>query len=215
MFLLVGKFIVGKIPYLKSRLLVNCKWSPRVVALDNYCSVGHSRFVTRQRVRRFECGVCETVLESFFKPWLLVHVPCSRDIPCGQPSSTTSLTQAVATLVTHSSVDGVATFPRIGTRSEERHFTTMSIRQVIVNLVLFARLLEISVIVRTEQSHLVLHAHTIEIAAVTVGVVHFHTSKEVHDVVIVVNIVIACCGTEVPAVHLVLCLAIETTIGQY
>ena len=91
----------------------------------------------------------------------------------------------------------------------------MSVRQVIVNFVLLARLLEISVIVRAEQSHLVLHAHAIEIAAVTVGVVHFHTSKEVHDVVIVVNIVIACSGTEVPAVHLVLCLAIETTIGQY
>ena len=32
--------------------------------------------------------------------------------------------------------------------------------------------------------------------------------------VVGIHIIIACCGTEVPAVHLVLCLAIETTIGQ-
>ena len=54
-----------------------------------------------------------------------------------------------------------------------------------------------------------------EEGAATLKVVHLHTSEEINDMVFVIYVIVVGSGTEVPTVHSVFCLAIETTHRQY
>ena len=53
----------------------------------------------------------QDVFEGVVKPRLLMGIPCTRDVPCRQPTCFEATTQLVATLVTYGWGDGVAVLP--------------------------------------------------------------------------------------------------------
>ena len=61
-------------------------------------------------------------------------------------------------------------------------------------------------------THAILHTYALKIALCTDGVIDFHTTIEVEDMLLIEDIIVTCCCTEVPAVHAVLGLIIETTL---
>ena len=109
--LFVGQVFVGEAVDDQTRLLVGGVAAPDVVAADDGAGVGHGRLVTGERVAGLQCGVGECGAELVSEPGLLVDVPCTRHVPCGQPACAGRFTEAVATLVAHSSVQGVTTLP--------------------------------------------------------------------------------------------------------
>src|SRR3712207_7092789 len=96
--------------------------------------------------------------------------------------------------------------------AEERYVTVIRIGKFVVFAILLYQLLEEMIIIRTEQAHVVLHANGVIERTEAVGIVDFHTSIEVHNVVFIVHIVITGGGTEVPTVHLIFGFTLETTL---
>ena len=135
---------------------------------------------------------------ELLEPGFLVGVPSSRDVPGGQPASLRGLAQTVAALVAHRSVYDVATLVGVGGSAEERHLAAVAVVASVVDVVLFACLLEVGVVVARQPTHVVLHTYAVPRRARTLHVVDFHTSIYVEDVYIVEHIVVCSRGTHIP-----------------
>ena len=213
--LLVGQCGVGKARYLETRLLVGRIGTEGAVGLDDDHRVGDGGLVTRQRVAGLQRSVCQHVLEGLCKPRLLVSVPCSRDVPCRQPAGAGGLTQTVATLVAHRTVQRVAAHIRIGGGGKERSLAAVAVAQSVVHGILLAGLLEVLVVVSTQHALLIEHTYLGVVGLSTVYVVDLQTAVCVDDVFVCKHVVVAGRGAEVPGVHAVDGLAVEAAFVEH
>jgi len=146
-----------------------------------------------------------------------MSVPRTRDVPSGKPAGRGSLSETVRTFVTHRSIDIVPSFVRIVGCSEECHVASVGVFELVIGAVLLDRLLEIAIIVCTEQTHVIAHARGGEFIVETFDIAYLHTAEEIEDVLLcrAVSIVIVCRGAHVPTVHLKLVFLIETTLRKH
>ena len=149
------------------------------------------------------------------EPRLLVHVPGTRHIPCGQPARAACLAQPVGTLIAVGTVDGIATFPRIGGVGKECRTARVGVAERIVVGSLFLSFLEHLIGVVGNLTHLILHAPAAEPCLVTVVAVGLHTTVEVDDMVFGNHVVVGHRRTEVPAKEAVVAALVDTAVGQH
>ena len=91
----------------------------------------------------------------------------------------------------------------------------MGVSQREVIHILFCALLEYLISIICDFTEAVLHTPAAEPVYGTVDAVHLHTTIQVYYMVFCIYIIVCSCGTEVPSVHAVGGLVVDTTIGQY
>ena len=91
----------------------------------------------------------------------------------------------------------------------------MLVFEIIIVGVLLRTLLEYLICVVWYFTHCVLHTPATEPSLVAVYIVSLHTAIEVHDVVLSKYIIVSCCETCVPLVHIAVCALVDTTVRKY
>ena len=149
---------------------------------------------------------------QIFEETLLMHIPCTRNIPSRQPSGRTALTQSVSTFVTICTIDNVTSLIRIGCISKECCRTRERVRECVIIGTTLNALFEELISIERYFTLCILHSPTIEEILVTADITHFHTTKEVDDVRIIKSMIPVHSTTKIVTVHLIICLLINTTL---
>ena len=216
MLLLVGQLLVGDVLHLHARFLNAAEGTVGLVVHQHQggvADVERSR-VGGEGVAGFDGKVGQRGAQ-LLEERLLVHIPCTRDVPCGQPASRTAASQTVGSLVAVGAVDGVAPLIRVGAVGKEGCTACASPSERIVVGVVLDALLEEFIEVEGQLTLLVLHAPAIEVVALAVDGSHFRAGKEVDNVRVLEYIVPRARQPEVGGQHLVVVLQIDTAHGEY
>ncbi len=213
--LLISEVLVSKPSNIEAWFLIACWWTPWVVSLDDCTWVSDWRRTTvgSKRVAQLSSKVRQYWLK-FLKPRLLVSIPCTRQVPCRQPTSATALTHTVCTLITICTSERITTLPRICSNTYESCTTLVGIFKAIVVRALLLWLLKHCVSPWRNLTHVVLHTPTTEPCSVTLYRVNLHSTIEVYDMVFVVYIIISSRCTEVVTEHAVVGTIQDTTIRK-
>ena len=87
--LLEGEFAVGQTAQLKRHFLSSCLRTPGLARIEESLSIGIARgaCLCCQRVRQTQLSIAQSAVAlPVTEPGLLVDVPTSRNVPCGQPA---------------------------------------------------------------------------------------------------------------------------------
>ena len=204
--LLVCQLGVGNLIEVGHLLLLLALWTPGDVGVEDRTGVRHEgrNAVGGQRVGKAESSMRQHVVGLFhptLHPCFLMSIPGSRHVPRGQPTRAAALTKTVRALVTTGEVDGVTTLIRIATAHEVSQVASPGLREALEGGTFFLCLLRE---LRSQQHvarRLVVDAVSCVILSLTVHLVGFHTSEEVHDVRIVPNLVVLNGATELQLFH--------------
>ena len=213
--LLVGQFVVGQVGNVHAALLDGGERAVGRKAHEHHRRVADRRRsrVARQRVAGLQRQVRQPlahVLEEIF----LMHVPCCRQVPGGQPSCRAALAQAVGSLVAHGAVQGVASLVAVGSVQEEGHRARAGVADAVVLAALLYLLFEVLVYVERQLAFAVEHAPAVEERAVALDVVELHAPEQVRNVGIAERSVVVSRQSQVVAVHLEVGLAVDTALLQ-
>ena len=150
-----------------------------------------------------------------FEPAFLVCVPCARYVPCGQPAALAGVTQRVRSLVTDGSVHDVASFIRIGGVAETGGSALQTVSYGVVAGTFLRELVKHRRVELAYVAHLVLTSPLARPVIASLHLVRLQACKEVHDVLLGENLVVAHRSTEVPRIHAVGCHVVYTAFGQH
>ena len=158
--------------------------------------------------------MCQRLLEHLIKPTFLMCIPCTRNVISWQPTSRSSLTQIVSTLITESTSHLIATLIRIGTCTEVSKTADVSIRQAIIIRTLLLEHLESTIVQLSNLTSIKHHTPLTVESSLTVNAITLNTGIEVHDVCIIEYIVVSSRKTGIPTKEVVTCSVKNTALFE-
>ena len=130
-----------------------------------------------------------------------VGIPCTRDIPGGEPAGLACATESIRPLIAGRPRDRVATLVGVGSISEEGDRAAEALRQAVVIPVLLREALEGTVVPEGGQTTVILHTPAVHPARDAVLGVDFGAEVGIDDMVILEGRIVGSGGTEVIALH--------------
>ena len=130
-----------------------------------------------------------------------VSIPCTRDIPGGEPASLARATESIRPFVAGRTRDRIAALVGVGGIGEEGDRAAEALRQAVVIPVLLREALEGAVVPEGRQTTVVLHTPAVHPARDAVLRVDFGAEVGIDDVVVVERRIVRSRGTEVIALH--------------
>ena len=185
MFLFIGQFAVLTVCHKDSRFLDICKRAVGRISSENslwVCYIGGTA-VGCQWIRNFQSEVWKSWFQLFEKVFFM-SIPCSWQVPGGEPTCRVTSAHAVGSFITECPVHGITPVVRIGHVGKCGHTACQTVFQRIIFIVCFQSFLEKLIYIGWSFTHWVLHPPTIEHGVWTAEIIDFHSSESIGDMLL-------------------------------